>query len=215
METNKPKPISNALTEWSRRDLSPCPTDAALAVLEKFPQVEDFFNAYGVDMQERCASSPARCHFGKAPALSTIASAYGKAHTKRWLYVHVCNIVRFCAGNASKNVDLRQLHELSAMILTEYYWLNAAELCLFAHRFKCGRYGKFYKGFEPLTIMQGLAAFVKERQQAWAEHERKISAREIEQASETAVTYNEYRELCRRAKRGDADARRRIKQGEA
>lgn len=183
-------------------------TDAALDLERRFPTIEKFFGAYSTSMQERCAQAPDRCFFGKAPALSLMASVYGKKNTRKFILAQMANLARYCGGNASA-ASIEQVQELSSVILTEYYWLNAAELLLFVHRFKCGNYGKFYKSFEPLTVMQGLKQFVQERGQAFAEHEKQERLAEME-AAQDGVSYSEYLQLKKAAQRGDELALERL-----
>lgn len=189
--------------------LTPCrKTEAALDLERKFPTIEKFFGAYSTSMQERCAQNPERCFFGKAPALSLMAAVYGKKNTRKFILAQMANLARYCGGNASA-ANVEQVQELSSVILTEYYWLNAAELLLFVHRFKCGNYGKFYKSFEPLTIMQGLKQFVLERGNAFAEKEKQDRLAEIESAQD-GISYSEYLQLKKAAQRGDELALERL-----
>lgn len=117
----------------------------------------------------------------------------------------MANLARYCGGNA-QTISVEQVQDLAGKILTEYYYLNAAELLLFVYRFKCGHYGKFYKAFEPLTIMDGLKQFIAERSEAIAQHEKELERQEREKAQSGGISREQYLQLKQQAEQGDVQA---------
>ena len=78
------------------------------------------------------------------------------------------------------------------MIATEYYYLKVSELMLFFHRFKTGRYGRFYGSVDPLVITTSLRDFVRERGIAYEQHEQEERERREKEECKNAITYEEY-----------------------
>lgn len=70
---------------------------------------------------------------------------------------------------------------------------------LFFHRFKTGRYGRFYGAVDPLVITTSLRDFIRERNDAYAIHEQEErKAREKEERrGKVLMSYEEYKELNR------------------
>ena len=186
-------------------DLQQCPTKEVNALSASFPTIVDFGKTYNVDMQEKCAANPMRCVTGKAPTLGLMCSTYGKADAKRWLFGQIVNLSRYCGGNA-KNFSVEALQELSGVIMTEYYYLNAAEMLLFFHRFKCGEYGKFYKSFEPLTIMQALKAFNADRSLLIKQAEKEAEMKQRAEWAKDGISREQFNEIKERAIHRDKEA---------
>lgn len=189
----------------SQADLQQCPTKAVNALSASFPTIVDFGKTYNVAMQEKCAANPMRCVTGKAPTLGLMCSTYGKADAKRWLFGQIVNLSRYCGGNA-KNFCVEALQELSGVIMGEYYYLNAAEMLLFFYRFKCGEYGKFYKSFEPITIMQALKTFNAERSALVKQAEKETAMKQRAEWAKDSITREQFNEIKERAIHRDKDA---------
>lgn len=68
---------------------------------------------------------------------------------------------------------------------------------LFFHRFKAGRYGRFYGSVDPLVITTAIREFIAERAIAYERHDQaERDAREKEQLRKSPpITYEEYKRL--------------------
>ncbi len=87
-----------------------------------------------------------------------------------------------------------QLRELVQLIISDKYFLNMAEIMLFCHRFKTGRYEKLYGTVDPMAIMRSLREFLYERNDAFHEKEQKALDEKMRRDSLNAVSYREYLE---------------------
>lgn len=173
-----------------------------------------FLNQYSPAIQANAARNPERCYFGNAPTLAAVAQEYGFKTASKFVFAQVANLVRFFGSRMQKQVVDSALRELADVITTEYYFLNAAEILLFFHRFKAGKYGKMYGDFDPLAVTTGLREFVKERAAEHVKRERIMIVKERaahERRTDT-VTYEQYKQIKHRAENGDKEAAEMLKQ---
>ena len=63
---------------------------------------------------------------------------------------------------------------------------------LFFHRFKSGRYGKFYGKVDPLVITCSLREFVKERNNSLDHYEQELHRKQLEEHKKQTVSWKEY-----------------------
>ena len=100
----------------------------------------------------------------------------------------------FCG--VKQKMTILQIRKLAQMLIVEVYYLKVSELMLFFHRFKAGRYGKFYGVVDPQRIMSGLNAFLRDRVEEIAQYERiaaqKRIEEEVKQRDECCITHEEY-----------------------
>ena len=99
-----------------------------------------------------------------------IETAYGKGFAAEWLLPHIARLSLFVGA---KNMDIVQEKELAAIIAVEYSYLKITEILLFFHRFKTGRYGRFYGSVDPMVITCALRDFIKERNEEYFQYEKK------------------------------------------
>lgn len=142
------------------------------------------------------------------PSLGLLSSTFGDETPVEWLKIQLGSLNDF--AEVSEKISGEQLHELATLILAEYYYLNAAELCLFIARFKAGHYGRFYGAIDPMKITCALLDYKAERRKGILllearEAELKASA-EREERARLCVTKEEYLELLSRANSGDKQA---------
>jgi len=97
---------------------------------------------------------------GEYPTLQEISECYGRDFDVEWLTVQICDISTF---TGAKNMDENQQEVLARTIAAEYPGLKVTELLLFFHRFKTGRYGRFYGNVDPMVVTTALHDFVSER----------------------------------------------------
>jgi hypothetical protein len=149
--------------------------------------------AFNPDNQIQYCRDVDRVHFGKAPSISVVASAYGRNTAVAWLEIQINDLSEF-AGCREK-LTTRQTTDTAMLILETYPTYKLTEFMLFFHRFKRCRYGRFYGAVDPMIIMQSLTEFAGERAQAIDRHHD--AARE--QRRRTAdLEYDALRERYRR-----------------
>lgn len=137
-----------------------------------------------------CAENVESCFFGDFPTLSQLKALGGNTPVM-WLVPQLANLSEFCGARDKLSVD--QLRDLASIITTEFYYLKITELMLFFHRFKAGKYGRFYGSVDPLIIVEALHKFRKERGDIIDRHDQEEKRRLREQAAAEAVTWEEYR----------------------
>ena len=152
---------------------------------------EKFLVTFNPDMQRKVCAYPDVCFFGGAPTLGLLNTTYGDKTAAMWLVPQLYNLSEYC-GCRDKLTD-NQLKECASVIATEFNYLSVTELMLFFHRFKSGRYGRFYGSVDPLVITTSLRDFLKERSSAYDKHEQDEKERlKAEEESKPKVTWDEY-----------------------
>lgn len=114
-----------------------------------------------------------------------------------WLIPQLYDLSEYCG--CKDKLRGRPLEQCASIIALEYFYLKVSELMLFFHRFKSGRYGRFYGAVDPLVITTSLRDFIRERNDAYAVHEQeKRKAREKEERKgKVLMSYEEYQEINR------------------
>ena len=131
---------------------------------------DKFIMTFNPDVQQDICGDPDVCFFGGAPTLGQLNTTYGSQTAAMWLVPQLYNLSEYC-GCKEKLLG-RPLEECASVIATEFYFLSVSELMLFFHRFKSGRYGRFYGSVDPLVITTSLHDFLKERALAYSKHEQ-------------------------------------------
>lgn len=118
---------------------------------------------------------------GDYPTLADICIAYGKTFSFQWLVPQITDLTLF---TGAKNLTKEQIRSLAKVIAAEYHYLKVTELLLFFHRFKTGRYGRFYGSVDPMVITCALREFLSERNSLIDIYELEQRAEAIEQEKE-------------------------------
>lgn len=145
---------------------------------------------FSPDLQIDCARNEERALFGTAPTLEVLNEAYGDTAAEQWLVPQLIDLCAYCG--VKEKLNARQLKQLAYIITTEYGHLKATEVMLFLHRFKAGKYGRFYGNIDPLIIMEALGDFIDEREDAIIKNEKE------EAKEEPVVETISPQEWCRR-----------------
>lgn len=142
--------------------------------------------ALSPDTQLACARNEERAYFGTAPTLAVMNAAWGDNTSTMWLMPQLFNLSEFCGVRDKMPPDTAK--ELARVITQEYGYLKATEIMLFFHRFKAGRYGRFYGAVDPLIVTTTLRSrFLPEREAAIESHERRQEQARRRQWAEQAV----------------------------
>lgn len=157
--------------------------DAAIAFLEEFNPKQ----------QMQMVSDSDDCIFGDYKTLAQLKSELGKNTPVAWLVPQLLNLSEFCGCKGKLSED--QLEECAFTIATEFYFLKVSELMLFFHKFKSGKYGKFYGSVDPMVITTSLRTFIGERNQRIQDKQNEEAALKREEDAKHCITWEEY---CRR-----------------
>lgn len=141
-------------------------------------------------MQRKLCADSDVCYFGGAPTLNMLNITYGSQTAAMWLVPQLYNLSEYCG--CKDKLQGKPLEECASVIAVEFGYLSVTELMLFFHRFKSGRYGRFYGSVDPLVITTSIRDFLKERLFAYEQHEQE--ERDLRHAEErkNAITWEEY-----------------------
>lgn len=159
-------------------------------LVNKYGSRESFLTAYNPSYQKVVCGNTNECYFGDYPTLSTLKAGYGDNAPVMWLIPQLYNLSEFCG--CKEKLQGTPLEECASVIATEFHYLKVTELMLFFHRFKSGRYGRFYGSVDPLVITTSLRDFLKERIRAYDEREKAEKEKADREAAKNAITWEEY-----------------------
>lgn len=184
--------------------------------MDKYPDPAQFILDYNPDLQfkiVRCNATHADLALNlEIPSLGLLASTYGDETPLEWLKIQFGTLNDF--AEVSTKIAKAQLEELAAIFLSEYYYINAAEICFFIARFKSGKYGRFYGAIDPMKITSAMLEYISERRKGIDRHEREQyrlqRQKEVEVRWNDRISYAEYLERERKlVEAGDEEARKR------
>lgn len=181
-------------------------------LLNKYPDPAQFILDYNPDLQfklVRYNATPSELALNDSiPSLGLLSSTYGDETPIEWLKIQFGSLNDF--AEVSTKIAKEQLAELAEIFLSEYYYLNTAEICLFIARFKAGKYGRFYGAIDPMKITSAMLDYMSERRKDIERREREEyrmqREKEIEERGSSRISYAEYLEIKRRAESGDQEA---------
>lgn len=186
------------------------------ALLNKYPDPAQFILDYNPDLQfkiVRCKATLSDLAMNSSiPTLGLLASTYGDETPLEWLKIQFGTLNDF--AEVSTKINKEQLNELAEIFISEYYYLNAAEICFFIARFKSGKYGRFYGAIDPMKITSAMLDYIRERRIDIERYEREQyriqRQKEIEERGNNRISYAEYLERERKlVESGDAEAMKR------
>lgn len=158
-------------------------------MMEKYGSRDNVLTVFSPDSQMALCKDAEHCIFGDYPTLANL-TAYGKGTPIAWLIPQLYDLSEYCG--CRDKLQGRPLEECASVIATEFFYLKVSELMLFFHRFKSGRYGRFYGSVDPLLITTSLRTFLSERGNALFERENQIRIAENEESRKKSVTWEEY-----------------------
>lgn len=182
------------------------------ALFECYPDPAQFILDYNPDLQFKLIRNSAT-HSDLAlneniPSLGLLSSTYGDETPLEWLKIQLGTLNDF--AEVSTKIAKEQLNELAEIFLSEYYYLNAAEICFFIARFKSGKYGRFYSSIDPMKITSSMLEYLSERRKDIERKERELHKiqreEEIAERGQNRIPYAEYVAIKQRADSGDQEA---------
>lgn len=174
----------------TRPALSPSSSVVSNQIIASYGSREKFLMAFNPDTQRSMAADTDKCFFENFPTLSQINATYSRQTAEAWLVPQLYDLSNYCG--ARDKLQGRPLEQCAEVIAQEFHYLKVSELMLFFHRFKSGRYGRFYGTVDPLIIVTALRDFCQERGQAYDQHEQQLRQQRDEEYRSRAITYEEY-----------------------
>ena len=162
-------------------------------LVSKYGNREAFLTEFNPSYQMKVCDNANECFFGDYPTLAEVKMNYGINAPKMWLIPQLYNLSEYCG--VKDKLEGTPLEETAFVIASTYYYFKITELMLFFHRFKSGRYGRFYGNVDPLVITTALRDFAQERINAIIAKESEERDRELEEQWKNSITWEEY---CRR-----------------
>lgn len=169
-----------------------------LELLRAYPDPMALLTEYSPDLQTSILAS--RCTMAdlakieSIPTLGLLNGTYGEETPIEWLRIQFGSLNDY--AEQGKDISPEQMRELCYLVLSGYYYLNLAEICLFIARFKLGYYGEFYGAIGPMKISAALKQYVSERRSDLDIYERKNAIIErdrlIEERNKNSITHEEY-----------------------
>ena len=162
-----------------------------MAIRSRFNDVGGLVAKASPDKQLYFAKHNDEAFAGDFPTLAELNMALGEAASVSWLLVQIADVMVYAGA---KNLDKYQQGQLARNIAGDYFWLKISELMLFFHRFKMGRYGRFYGAVDPMVVTCALHDFISERNTRLSiiEQERRNREAELERLANPPITYEEY-----------------------
>lgn len=152
--------------------------------------------AFNPAAQMKLCADVQDCLFGDYPTLSHVKVCYGDNAPKMWLIPQLYNLSEYCG--VKDKLQGTALEETAFVIATEYFYLKVTELMLFFHRFKSGRYGRFYGNVDPLVITTSIREFIHERNHEIDNHEQMQRKLQYDEELKQAVTREEYEQMIQK-----------------
>lgn len=154
-------------------------------IISEYGEAENFLKTFNPDMQAPYTRNETLCFAtDKAPSLARVKHTYGEKTAETWLEVQLRDLSEF--SGSKEKMSIRQLEQLSKVIIQNYGYLKVTELMVFFQRFKAGYYGKFYGSVDTMTITTAIREFMEYRA---------AKLNEIVQAKERAEREKIWREM--------------------
>lgn len=166
-----------------------CPDSWQKMTLAKLGTREEFLEKFNPNYQQEICANTDECFFGDYPTLVQLKQ-YGVNMPVMWLLPQLYNLSEYCG--CKDKLTQAQMMECAYVIATEWYYLKISEVMLFFHRFKSGRYGRFYGAVDSMTITSSLWTFVKERNSALIRHDQEEREKREKESMKNAITWEEY-----------------------
>lgn len=159
-------------------------------IVKAYGNRDRFLTKFNPDLQKTVCQNSDVCFFGGYPTMGQLKTAYGENTATMWLLPQLYNLSEYCG--CRDKLQGKPLEMCANVIATEFYFLSVSELMLFFHRFKSGRYGRFYGSVDPLVITTSLRDFLKERSNAYDKREKDEKEKADREEAKNAITWEEY-----------------------
>lgn len=179
---------------------------------ERYPSIKNLLVEYPTTIQDELLDVGADYDFlareENIPTLGMMSRAYGIGNASVFVLAHL-QFVNMYVG-AKEKLQPFQIETLARTIVSEYGFLNVAELCFFFGMFRLGKFGQLYGSVDPLKITSGLNQYVLERNRAIERHNLKRnseqSAFDFDERVRNSASHESYVELLKKGANGDESA---------
>lgn len=115
---------------------------------------------------------------GEIPTLADVGVVFGNSTSVRIITSHLESVLKYAGVELSRE----QMAETALAMLSGYWFLNLAELCIFFTRLKDGSCGQLVwgKSLNNQAVMVALSDFCKERREVIIRKETERIARAVE-----------------------------------
>lgn len=179
---------------------------------EKYPSVKNVIGEYSTEIYNELMDAGADYDFlamqEDIPTLGMLSRAYGVENASVFLLVHIAHADSYVG--AREKLSPQQMETLARAVLSEYSFLNVAEICFFFAQFILGKYGHLYGTVDPMRFTIGLNQYVLERNRAIERHELKRSTQQkvfdYDEMVKNSSTHDEYLDLLEKGSKGEKEA---------
>lgn len=172
--------------------LTPCCPRKAEIIAKYGSSAKEFILTVSPSQQSVLYKNIHDCYFGDYPTLGELNGTYSPNAAQAWIIPQLVDLSEYCG--VKEKFTTNQLNQCSEIIANDYFYLKISEIMLFFARFKRCCYGRFYGSVDPLIITEALKEFVRERNIAYYENEKRIEEKRIKESYENSCTWEEYAE---------------------
>jgi hypothetical protein len=115
-------------------------------------------------IQLRGANTPVKCIKSDAKVLAVIKKDIGEKELNKLIKVWIADLNDFL--NISRKMSLPQAEQTATMIISDFYYMNMADINLVFTRAKKGYYGALYESLDGMKIYSWFEKYANERAQA-------------------------------------------------
>ena len=178
-------------------------------LIVRFGSAENIVSLFCAKNQYLCEQNLKNTYLGASPTLIRLRLAYGQGVAEAWLMGQIQDLYVFESVNYEDKQTVGQIEQTARAILTNYSYLNMAEVMLFFSRFKGGRYGKPYGNLSGREISAAINLFLKEREIEILALENEIKAKKLKERVEYekkyAISHEEWEKLKEERSKNNKD----------
>ena len=178
-------------------------------LIVRFGSAENIVSLFCAKNQYLCEQNLKNTYLGASPTLIRLRLAYGQGVAEAWLMGQIQDLYVFESVNYEDKQTVGQIEQTARAILTNYSYLNMAEVMLFFSRFKGGRYGKPYGNLSGREISAAINLFLKEREIEILALENEIKAKKLKERAEYekkyAISHEEWEKLKEERSKNNKD----------
>jgi hypothetical protein len=178
-------------------------------LIVRFGSAENIVSLFCAKNQYLCEQNLKNTYLGASPTLIRLRLAYGQGVAEAWLMGQIQDLYVFESVNYEDKQTVGQIEQTARAILTNYSYLNMAEVMLFFSRFKGGRYGKPYGNLSGREISSAINLFLKEREVEILALENEIKAKKLKERVEYekkyAISFEEWEKLKEERNKNNKD----------
>lgn len=125
-------------------------------IFENFGESTNFLKEFNPDTQFAYAKDEIMCLCCNAPTIKEASVGYSSDIVESWIEIQLKDLISYLGIEVP---PISTFTQCAKIIIQEYPYFKMSEILLFFYKFKAGYYGRFYKTFDPLTLMEGLRNF--------------------------------------------------------